>query len=325
MRNTNQLKKTKHIVFIGGGTGVPLVLSALKNYNVHLSAIVTMADDGGSTGILRDEFGILPTGDVRRALVALSPQSREFLVKLFMYRFTEGGINGHNFGNLILTALERITGSFDKAIQKASELLDITAGDVIPVTLSNVRLFAELEDGTVVKGETNIDIPKHDGSLRIMRVWLEPKARPNPRAVDAIQNADLIVVGPGDLYTSILPNLLVNSIANAIKTSRAKKVYVLNLMTKFGETHGFAAQDFVDVLEKYLGKDIFHTIIVNNKRPHAALLRKYKKERAFLVDCYFGKDFSMKNKNRVICADLLRQGPFIRHDPEKLARVLMGL
>jgi len=172
-------EKQKHIVVIGGGTGTYTVLSALKKHSVYLSAIVSMADDGGSTGVLREEFGILPPGDVRRALIALSYQPNRFLVDLFNYRFKEGGVNGHNFGNLILTALERVTGNFEGAIEKAAELLDVKNGQVLPVTLSKIALVCELEDGSIIRGETNIDVPKHDGTLRVTRAWIEPKGRPN--------------------------------------------------------------------------------------------------------------------------------------------------
>jgi len=263
--------KDKKIVVIGGGTGTYTVLSALRGRPVYLSAIVSMSDDGGSTGVLREEFGILPTGDVRRAIVALSKHPDELLAKLFNYRFREGssaqagGLNGHNFGNLIITALERICGDFEKAIAEASRLLAVENGEVIPVTLSNVQLLAELENGSTIKGETNIDIPKHDGELAINKVWLEPSAKANPRALKALRQADLIVMGPGDLYTSVLPNLLVKGVSEAIVQSKAKKVFICNLMTKYGETHGFVAKDFIEALENYLGEGVLDGIILNNQ------------------------------------------------------------
>src|SRR3989338_8374742 len=243
----------QRVVCIGGGTGMPLVLRTLKNHPVHLSAIVAMSDDGGSTGILRDEYGVAATGDVRRALVALS-EPEGILKELFNYRFGKGGLEGHSFGNLFLTTLEKITGSFAQAVEEAAKILKIK-GEVIPVTLDNTRLFAELENGQVLKCETNIDIPKHDGSLRIKKIWLDPKARVNPKAEDAIGVADLIIIGPGDLYSSLIPNLLVDGMAEAIRKSPAKKVYVANLMTKFGETHIFKAEDFIKEIEKYIAID----------------------------------------------------------------------
>ena len=314
--------KPKHIVVIGGGTGTYTVLSGLKKHPVYLSAIVSMADDGGSTGVLREEFGILPPGDVRRALIALSHQPNRFLVDLFNYRFKEGGINGHNFGNLILTALERVTGNFEQAIQKASELLDVKNGQVLPVTLSKISLVCELEDGSIIRGESNIDIPKHDGTLRINHSWIEPKGRANPRAIKAIRDADLIVVGPGDLYTSIIPNFLVPDIREAIAKSEAKKIYVMNLMTKYGETHGFVAEDFLATLENYLDKKIFDAVLVNSKKPAEALLKKYRKENSFFIDDFFARPPGTR-KPKLVRSDFLRAGSLIRHDPEKLAHTII--
>lgn len=318
--------KKKHIVVMGGGTGTYTVLSGLKKYPVVLSAIISMADDGGSTGILREEFGMLPAGDVRRALVALSPQEDEFLARLFTYRFREGEMNGHSFGNLILTALERTTGSFERAIEKAAELLDIQNGNVIPVTLSNVRLFAELEDGSVIQGETNIDIPKHDGTLKISRVWLDPKARANSKAVRAIKRADLIIIGPGDLYTSIVPNLLVSGVHKALMETKARKIYVMNLMTKFGETHGYVAQDFLDVLEQYLEPGFFDGVIINTAKPSDGALQKYRKEHAYLIDNYFERGvLGSRKKTKVIKAPLIRSSELVRHDTKKLAETIYKL
>ncbi len=311
----------KKIVTIGGGTGTFVLLSGLKKYPVKISAIVSMADDGGSTGVLREEFGILPPGDIRRALVALS-SAEELLAKLFSYRFQEGSLKGHSFGNLLITALERITGSFERAVEEAGKILHIS-GEVIPVTLSNTRLEAELENGEIIKGETNIDIPKHNGKLKIKKVWLHPKALVNKKAVSAIKNADLIVLGPGDLYTSTIPNLLVRGIVEAIQKSRAKKVFVCNLMTKFGETTGFQASDFLKVIEDYLGKNILDYFIFNSKKPTPTRLRKYAKEKAKLVE-YKKTDFAGKGIS-VIKGDFLREKGFIRHSSKKLAGILIDL
>jgi len=315
--------KRKKIVVIGGGTGTFTVLSGLKKYPVDLTAIVSMADDGGSTGVLREEFGILPTGDIRRALVALSSYPEKFLVDLFTYRFHEGGVNGHNFGNLILAALERVTGNFENAVAAASRLLDVH-GMVLPVTFSNIRLYAELENGNVIKGETNIDIPKHDGNLRITRLWLQPQGRANPRALKAIQDADMAVVGPGDIFTSIIPNFLVSGVRDALYKTRAKKVYVMNLMTKHGETNGFSGADFLSVLDRYVGKDIFDMVLVNNVRPPEDILRRYKKERAEWVSSEKAEQF-LKGKLHFVKAALLRRGNYARHDPNKLAKALMNM
>ena len=311
----------KRIVVIGGGTGTYSVLSALKERPVFLSAIISMSDDGGSTGVLREEFGILPTGDVRRALIALSNHPNELLSKLFTYRFSEGGLNGHNFGNLIITALERICGNFEKALEEASRILAVEKGEVIPVTLSNVRLLAELEDGNVVKGETNIDIPKHDGEIAINRVWLEPQAKANPRALKAIRQANLIILGPGDVYTSVIPNLLVRGIPEAIAQSKAKKVFISNLMTKYGETHSFVAGDFVSAVESYLGAGILDAVVLNNQRPPETVLKRYRKTKAFFVDPFLGRDPDKKIK--FVKTALIRKGDLIRHDHQKLAEAIL--
>ena len=322
MRKTSvTYKNKKNIVVIGGGTGAFTVLSGLKKYNHNLSAIVSMADDGGSTGVLREEFGILPPGDIRRCLVALS-HSDKVLADLFNYRFKEGGVRGHSFGNLLITAFERMNGSFEKAIEHAGKILGVE-GDIIPVALENTRLWAKLENGQIIKGETNIDIPKHNGNLKIKEVYLKPKVSANSRAKMAIAEADLIILGPGDLYTSIIPNLLVRGISGAIKKSKAKKVYVCNLMTKFGETNEFSAKDFARELERYLGENVINIVVFNNKKPSPQRLKKYAEEKAVFVDCNL-KDFWQEGFT-VVLADLLRARGFLRHDPGKLARTLTSL
>src|SRR3989344_126839 len=311
--------KTKKIVVIGGGTGVFTVLSGLRAYPVELSAVVSMADDGGSSGVLREEFGILPPGDVRRVLVALSHTEDRLVADLFNYRFEQGNLKGHTFGNIMLTALERLTGSFEDAVYEAGRLLNIR-GHVLPVTLSNVKLGALLENGRTVMGETNIDVPKHDPELKIKRVFLSPKARANKRAIEKIRTADLIVIGPGDLYTSIVPNLIVSGIPEAIRNSKAKKAYVVNLMTKSGETNKFDASQFVSTIEAYLGKRVLDYAVVNTRRPSLARLTKYSAERSEFV----GSE-GMSQKPTPIFGDFLREKGFLRHDPKKLASVLVSL
>jgi uncharacterized cofD-like protein len=313
---------SKRIVTISGGTGSFVVLSALRDYPVLLSSIVSMADSGGSTGKLRDQYGVLPPGDIRRSLVALS-DAGQTLRDLFNYRFRTGDFTEHNFGNIFLSALEKITGSFDKAVAEASRVLNIK-GEVIPVTLDNVHLCARLATGLVIKGEANIDVPKHNPEIPIENIWLSPKAKVNPKAVRAIMSADMIVIGPGDIYTSIIPNLLVKGMTTAIRRSRAKKVYVCNLMTKFGETHGFKARDFVDAVERYLGRGVLDYAVFNNKKPPAGVVGRYLEENSHLVDV---SNLDLEHKKpRYILADLLDAGRFVRHNPrKKLARVLMRL
>lgn len=312
----------KKIVTIGGGTGTYVVLSALKHFDFNLSAVVSMADDGGSTGRLRDDYGVLPPGDIRRSLIALSAASKP-LRRLFDFRFENGAFEGHNFGNLFLTALEKNEGSFYRAVQTAAELLNVK-GQVIPVTLSNVRLQAELENGEMISGETNIDIPKHDPTLRLKKVFLRPAAKPNRDALKAIQEANLIIIGPGDLYTSIIPNLLVTGVVRAMRYSRARKVYICNLMTKYGETNGFSAVDFLKTIENYLGADVISDVLVNVKKPGAVRLKRYAEEHAELVA--LPKDYKEQlNKTEIIKADLLTKSGLIRHDPKKLANKILNL
>ena len=316
-------KQKKNLVVIGGGTGTFTVLTALKKYPVYLSAIVSMADDGKSTGILRDQYGVLPPGDVRRALVALSEDSG-MMRKLFEYRFKNGDFAGHSVGNLLLSALEKITGNFAVAVEESSKILNVK-GNVIPVTLGNVKLYAELRDGTLIKGETNIDIPK-DGLKRapIMRVWLEPKAKLHEAARETILNADVIVVGPGDLYTSLIPNLLVYGMPETIFLSKAKKIYICNLMTKFGETDGFSAEDFVREIEKYLGKNILDFVLCNTKKPSAKVLADYRKEKSEFVIPPYLEALSSK-KPKYILTDILCGGSLVRHDSGKLAKNLLSI
>lgn len=315
-------KKRKNFVVIGGGTGTFTVLSALKKYPVNLSAVVSMADDGGSTGVLRDQYGALPPGDIRRALVALSEESGT-MRKLFEYRFENGDFAGHSVGNLFLSALEKITGNFAGAVEEASKILNVK-GSVIPVTLDNIRLCAELCDGTLIKGETNIDIPKV-GKKRspIKKVWLEPKAELYDVARKAILNADVIVIGPGDLYTSLIPNLLVSGMPEAIAESKAKKVFVCNLMTKFGETDGFKAMKFFREAEKYIGKHILDFMLINIVRPLPRILKEYKKEGSEFVD--FSTLVYMSTRPQFILEDIISEGELVRHDSVKLAKILFSL
>lgn len=311
-------EKMKKVVVIGGGTGVFVVLTALKNFPVHLSAIISMADSGGSSGILREEFGILPPGDVRRALIALSNSDNKLLARLFNYRFNESYfLDGHSFGNLFITALERITGDFQKAIREAGKILNIS-GEVIPVTLDNINLVAQLKNGQIIYGESAIDRRKEKNPSKIQKIWIQPKAKINPLARQAILAADYIVIGPGDLYTSIIPNLLVSGVTTALKKSRAKKIFITNIMTKKGETDDFKASDFIITLEKYLGKKILDYVLINNSRPDKKRFKKYKEEGAQFVE----PNVDQWGRALVIKKDLLRERGLLRHDPKKLGITL---
>ncbi len=320
----------KKIVVIGGGTGTYTVLSGLKKISAQITAVVTMMDSGGSSGRLRDEFGQLPTGDVRQALVALSNDS-SVMRQLFNYRYEKGeGLQGHSFGNLFLTALAEVTGGMENALQEAGRILNIK-GSVLPVTLSNSNLVAEYENGLIVKGENDIDVPKHDGKLHITRLSLEPKAAPFEKTLAAISQADLIILGPGDIYTSLIPNLVVPKVADAICNSKAKKVYIVNLMTKFGQTYNFKASNFVAEIEKYLGKCLDY-VLINNKDLPEAIIERYKAENDSPVE-----DDLNDSNYKVIREDLLATEPIerkagdvlqrslIRHDSDKLSQILTTL
>ncbi|MBI5065567.1 YvcK family protein [Candidatus Woesearchaeota archaeon] len=311
------------IVVIGGGTGSFTVLKGLKRYTNDLTAIVSMFDSGGSTGKLRDELGYLPTGDVRRCILALAPEdsNTDLLRSLMSYRFEAGkGLNGHSMGNLLLTALKEITGDEVLAIERLSKLLGLK-GKVLPVTIDNSQLNAVLENGEIIRGETNIDIPKHDGKLRINKVFIHPPANALIDAIDAIRNAEKIVIGPGDLFTSIIPNFLVKGIPEAIKESKAKKIFVCNVMTKHGETNNFKASDFLKALETYLGENSIEIMLCNTELGNQDLLKKYSEENAFPVEI----DFENLSKVKLVTEDLLNNSEIIRHDSMKLAKVILDL
>jgi len=327
--------QVKNIVVIGGGTGTFVVLSGLKKYSVNLSAIVSMMDSGGSNRVLRDEFGLLPTSDIRQCLVALAANnngSEVLLRKLFMHRFCRGkGMNGMTFGNLFMVALTDILGSQEKAILQTQNILKIK-GEILPVTFDHSHLAVIYENGRKVVGEHYIDEPKHNGKIGIKKAFLLPSARAYLPAIKAIKKADLIIIGPGDLYTSLISNLLVKGIAAAIKKSRAKKVFIMNLMTRIGQTYGFSAKDHISVLEKYLGKNCLDFILINSKQLPTNILRKYQKEQAFpVIDDLDGtglkvirKDFLGKQITSRIAGDVLWRS-LIRHDSQKLAKVIINL
>jgi len=313
------------VVTIGGGAGQSQVLAGLKRVkelkDLSVTAIVTAADSGGSSGRLRDEFGVHPWGDILRCIVGLSDAPGE-LRELFLYRFPGAGSLGqHTVGNIILTALNQLKGSPLEAVIAMCQLLHVREL-VLPVTEASVHLCARLEDGTVVRGEHNIDVPRYDPHLRIKEVWLEPPdCTPVPGVLLSIASADLIVLGPGDLYTSILPNLLVPDVARTISQAPARKVLICSLMTKFGETHAFKASDFVSLVEAHLGTKL-ECVICNTAIPTPDILEKYRTEQAFPVeiDLENGRDH-----RQIIAADVLAPGIPARHDPAKLGLLLAAL
>lgn len=325
----------KKVVTIGGGTGSFTLLSGLKKYPIELSAIVSMADDGGSTGILRDELGVLPPGDVRQCLVALSDSS-ETLRQLMHYRFENGGLSGHSFGNLFLSALEKVTGTFAGGVAEAAKILNVK-GEVIPVTATDTSLKIELRDGKILSGEHEVNANLKVGEKGIRRTFLEPAARANPRAIRKILEADLIVIGPGNHYCSIVPNLLVRGIPEAIRRSKALVAYNCNLVNKRGHTDGFTLERYADEINRFLGAERIDFVTFNTKKPPRALVMKYSKEDGELVGC--ADDDAAERRYRVLRGDFLGRRParaasadaighmraFIRHDTDRLAEILMTL
>ena len=323
---TRKSVKRPNIVVMGGGTGSHNVLSGLRRFDCDITAIVAMTDSGGSSGRLRDEFGQLPPGDVRQCLVALAPDDRSGLLirNLFNYRFDKGsGLNGHSFGNLFLTALTELTGSAEAAIAEAARLLNVR-GTVLPVTLTKSTLCAHLMDGSVIKGEAQIDRRREKLEVPIDYVYLEPKALVHPPAADAILKADVIVIGPGDLYTSIIPNLLVQGIPEALKTSSAIKIYVCNLMTKRGETPSFKASNFLHELLNYLEAGTTIDYLVLNSAPvPERLLQRYAREGAHPVEVDVEACRSLGAK--AVTAPLLSAATYLRHDPALTASLVLRI
>jgi len=315
------------IVVIGGGSGSFMVLSGLKNYPVDISAVVTMSDDGGSTGVLRDELGVLPPGDVRQCIVALS-QDSTVLRELFNYRFGDGALSGHSFGNIFISTLEKITGRFDKAVIEASRILRIK-GYVLPVTLKSTHLVATLKNGKEISGENNIEKYK-GGGKKIKKMSLRPKADLNPKICKAIKEADKIIISPGDLYTSLIPNFLVKGLSECIAKSKAKVIYVVNLMTELGQTDNFTSKEYILGLEKYMGKGAIKYAIFNSEAPDSKLLKKYARlgEKPVAKNEMPGVTFIEKNllSHKIYKIDkndkLAGERSLIRHDGDKLAKVI---
>ncbi|HTJ73466.1 MAG TPA: gluconeogenesis factor YvcK family protein [Verrucomicrobiae bacterium] len=322
------------IAVIGGGTGSFTLLKSLKQYSHSIAAIVNMADDGGSTGVLRDELGTLPPGDVRQCLVALSesPKVRD----LFNYRFEEGTFGGHSFGNILLTALEKVTGNFSEAVETASEILRVN-GVVLPATLDNVRLKMEWPQASVIlRGERVIDAEYFEHDPRRATLSLVPAAHPNPAAIEAILQADLVVIAPGDLYTSLGPLLVIQGVGDALRKTKAKVVYVSNLVTKKGQTEGFSVSDHADEIERFGGGSFLDYVLYNEQQPDAELAKRYEAEDAFLVSVdetqlqarpykavsgrFLGPIAAQHTADKLPVTRSL-----IRHDSEAVASAIIGL
>lgn len=335
---------------MGGGTGTYTVLSALKRFSdFDLKAIVAMTDDGGSTGLLRNELGVLPPGDIRQCLVALS-EAPEIVRELFNYRFDNGSLKGHSFGNLFLSAFEKVLGSFDKSVQEISKIIKLR-GEIVPVTLDNVNLKMTLKNGAVLKGERNITPSEIIQPIGIKKFSIRPKPKLSPRAKKAILESDAIIIGPGNLYTSLIPLFLIPGASEVLKKTGAKIILVVNLITKFGQTGDFSVFDFTREIEKYLGSGVVDKIVFNTKMPKNNVLERYfrlekskpiifrlnKKnlppsarrasKNSFVFDGkeFFGGDLVSNGLNHQTRADVLQKRNLIRHHPEKLANLLIKL
>lgn len=311
------LRRGPRIVVIGGGTGLSVLLRGLKQFTSNITAIVSVADDGGSSGRLRGDLGMLPPGDIRNCLVALADKE-SLMEELLQYRFNCGELAGHNLGNLLLAALNEVAGGFHEAVQGLSKVLAIR-GRVLPVTLQNVVLGAEFADGTLVYGESSIPLCRK----RIKRVFLKPgDCLPLPEALQAIAGADAIVLGPGSLYTSILPNLLVRGIPEAIARSRAVKIYVCNVMTQPGETDGYTASDHLKAILTHAGPVVDYIVIHQGEIPYRLKLR-YRREGAAPVAV--DRDELAGLGVQVVGGNLVQEGNVVRHHPDRLARLILEL
>ena len=317
----------KKITVIGGGTGTFVVLSGLKDYPLDLSVVVSMMDSGGSTGKLRDQLGVLPPGDLRQCMVALS-DAPSLWRKLFLYRFEKGDLAGHNFGNLFLAALEKVSDNYDQAIESASYVLK-TRGHVIPVTFDKLHIVAKYNNGKEVTGESLIDENFSENS-RIENIRLEPKGDVNSKAISTIKDSEYIIIGPGDLYTSIIPVLLVKDISKTIVSSKAKIIYIMNLMTKSGQTTNYKASDHINDLKKYLGRSPDY-IVFNNTKISAEILDWYKKYNEVAVINDLDSNYKVISENLIDNkkiemnpSDVLYRS-ILRHDSKKLAVLLNSI
>lgn len=314
------LEQEIRIACLGGGTGLFTLLLGLKTLTgVSLTSIVSMSDDGGSTGQLRDMFGILPPGDIRRSLIALST-APDLLNELMQYRFKTGkGLEGHSLGNLLLTALNDMRGSMSVAVKAIGEILNIQ-GQVMPVTETVNTLKAELENGSVLSGEHRIDLFEgHDPKLRISKLWQEPTAQANPDALEALLNADFIILGPGDLFTSVISNLIVDGIGDALVASQGKKIYICNVMTKPGETTNFHVSDHVSEIIKYLKKDALDYVICPSTEFSETSLARYQKKNQVPVIEKHPEKLKSLTRAKIIWADVASEMELVRHDSLKLA------
>ena len=315
-----RLNRGPKVVAIGGGTGLSTLLRGLKHYSANITAIVTVADDGGSSGRLRREIGVLPPGDIRNCLAALADEEK-LMTELFQYRFRAGdGLTGHSFGNLFLSAMSKVTGDLEQAIAASSKVLAVR-GRVLPATLSDVRLWAELTDGRRIEGESNIT----EAGGKIATIGCLPANPPAlPAAIRAIREADYIIIGPGSLYTSVIPNLLVPQIRDAIAKTKVPRIYVCNIMTQPGETDGYSVAEHIQAIDTACGKRLFDAVLVQGKSPSAEILKRYAQEQSHPV--FINREDIIKLGRRIVMANVMEedaQTGYVRHASQRLARVLL--
>lgn len=329
MRNIEIEKKLAmgpKVVVIGGGTGLSILLRGLKKFTSNITAIVTVADDGGGSGILREDLGMLPPGDIRSCLLALA-NTEPTMEKLLQYRFTEGILKGQNFGNIFIAAMNEIYGSFELAIRETSNVLAVT-GKVLPMTLEDVKLCAVLENGDILQGESHIPVDAIKSGSRIDYIYMNPKiSYPLDESVDAINDADIIVLGPGSLYTSVIPNLLVNNVVDTIYKARAIKVYIANVMTQPGETEGYDLMDHVNAILKHSSLDLLDYVIANTEEIPIDILEKYIMDGSKPVLLGINDQKVLKSKGIKLIGESLievRKG-YISHDNIKLSKLLMTI
>lgn len=314
------MERKQNVVVIGGGTGMPVLLRGLKEYPIDLSAIVTVADDGGSSGRLRTEMSMPAPGDIRNVIAALS-EVEPMLLKLFQHRFVNGnGLSGHSMGNLLLAAMTSVTGDFYNGIKEISRVLNVK-GNIYPIANQNMFLHAEMEDGEIIAGESNIPL----AGKAIKRVFLQPEiVLPLPEAIAAIKEAGLVVIAPGSLYTSTMPNLIVPEIGDALRDAKGKVVYVCNVMTQEGETTGYTAADHVKAITQHVGEGCIHSVLVHNKTIDETLQKKYAKENAEPV--IYDTDRLIDMGLEIIEADIIDYSKkILRHDTGKVAKILSTL
>lgn len=321
--NIQQWERGPKIVVVGGGTGLSTMLRGLKKYTKNLTAIVTVADDGGGSGVLRREIGMPPPGDIRHCMEALA-NTEPVMEQLLTYRFTEGSLAGQSFGNLILAALNGITGSFEEAVTQMSQVLAIT-GRVIPVTSADVQLEAVFENGARILGESKIRTAKKKEDCRISHVNLIPhRPKPLKAALEAIEQADLIVLGPGSLYTSIIPNLLVEGVAETINQAQAPKIYVCNIMTEDGETEDYTVTDHLEALLTHGQPGMLDICLANNAQINPGIVERYRAENAtaLIAD---PREIGALGIELIQAPLALQEGDYARHDPEALAQEILKI